>query len=47
MSASVTRSEAEVRVVWPDGETGPWMTVPAGGFAMIERGASEATPWPG
>jgi hypothetical protein len=38
-------SEAEVRVQWPDGETGAWMTVPTNGFAIIERGASEAIPW--
>ena len=38
-------TEAEVRVQWPDGEVGPWMTVPANGFAIIERGAPEATPW--
>ncbi len=37
--------QAEVRVRWPDGETGPWMTVPAGTFATIERGATEASPW--
>ena len=30
--------EAEVRVQWPDGEIGPWMTVEAGEFAIIERG---------
>lgn len=32
----------EVRVQWPDGETGPWIDVPAGGWATIERGATEA-----
>ena len=37
--------EAEVRVQWPDGETGPWMTLDAGEFATIERGATQATPW--
>jgi enediyne biosynthesis protein E4 len=37
--------QAEVRVQWPDGETGPWMTVGAGHFATIERGATQATPW--
>ncbi len=37
--------EAEVRVRWPDGELGPWMTVDAGRFVEIERGATEATPW--
>ena len=40
-----SESEAEVRVQWPDGETGPWMTVPANGFAIIDRGAPEAIPW--
>ncbi len=28
---------ASVRVQWPDGETGPWMDVQAGEFAIIER----------
>ena len=38
--------DAEVRVQWPDGETGPWMTVQADEFATIERGgATEPTPW--
>ena len=32
---------AEVRVQWPDGEIGPWMTVEAGTFAVIERGAGD------
>jgi hypothetical protein len=36
---------AEVRVTWPDGETGPWLTMTADGFATIERGASEVRPW--
>jgi hypothetical protein len=38
-------TEAEVRVQWPDGEVGPWMTVPANGFAIIEPGAPEVIPW--
>ena len=37
--------EADVRVQWPDGEVGPWMTVEANQFVAIERGATEATPW--
>ncbi len=37
--------QAEVRIQWPDGETGPWMTVGADQFVTIERGATEATPW--
>lgn len=36
---------AEVRVTWPDGETGPWMTVTADTFATVERGASQPTRW--
>lgn len=36
---------AEVRVTWPDGEKGPPLTVPAGRFAVIERGAPEARLW--
>ncbi len=37
--------EATVRVTWPDGELGPWLTVAADGFAIIERGATEARSW--
>jgi hypothetical protein len=37
--------EAEVRIQWPDGEIGPWMTVGADQFVTVERGATEATPW--
>ena len=36
---------AEVRVQWPDGETGPWMTVGADQFVSIERGATQPIPW--
>jgi hypothetical protein len=36
---------AEVRVRWPDGELGPWVTVPANSFALLPRGASQGTPW--
>jgi enediyne biosynthesis protein E4 len=36
---------AEVRVRWPDGETGPWMAVAADQFVTIERGAAAPTPW--
>ncbi len=36
---------AQVRVQWPDGETGPWMTVTANQFVDIERGATDAHPW--
>jgi hypothetical protein len=38
-------TEAEVRVQWPDGETGPWTPVAADSFVTIERGAAHAVPW--
>jgi hypothetical protein len=38
-------SGAQVRVRWPDGETGPWIQASANQFAVIERGASQVTPW--
>jgi hypothetical protein len=34
----------KVRVQWPDGEIGPWITVNANQFLTIDRGASEARP---
>jgi enediyne biosynthesis protein E4 len=37
--------EADVRVQWPDGETGPWQHVTANGFYDLVRGASAARPW--
>lgn len=36
--------EAQVRVQWPDGETGPWMRVPANQYVDIERGATGPRP---
>ena len=36
---------ADVRIHWPDGEIGPWMTVRANEFATIERGAPEPVQW--
>jgi hypothetical protein len=38
-------TEAEVRVTWPDGEDGPWQTVSADQFLMVERGASAPVPF--
>ena len=35
----------QVRVQWPDGETGPWIDAQANGFDTIERGADAAEPW--
>ena len=37
--------QADVRVIWPDGEVGPWMTAAANGFVEIERGATAVRPW--
>ncbi len=38
-------ASVDVRVIWPDGEVGPWQTIPAGTFARVERGAANALPW--
>jgi hypothetical protein len=38
-------TNAEVRVVWPDGEQGPWLHVEADSFGLIERGADAVRPW--
>ena len=40
-----TADSAEVRVTWPDGETGPWLRVPADGFALLDREPASATAW--
>ena len=36
---------AEVRVRWPDGETGPWQEVEADTFGVVERGADRVRGW--
>jgi hypothetical protein len=36
---------ADVRVRWPDGQVGPWMSVPPDRFSIIDRGAPSALPW--
>jgi hypothetical protein len=38
-------TDTQVRVRWPDGETGPWLPVAADRFWLVERGATEARPW--
>ncbi len=38
--------EAQVRVQWPDGETGPWLNVAANEVAVIERGAGQTRQRP-
>lgn len=40
-----TAGEAQVRIQWPDGAVGPWITVTAGQFVVIERSATGARPW--
>ncbi len=37
--------DADVRVLWPGGETGPWLRVSANEFAVITRGIPEARRW--
>jgi hypothetical protein len=36
---------AQVRIQWPDGQIGPWLTVNANQFLDIARGATQARPW--
>jgi hypothetical protein len=36
---------AAIRVEWPDGQTGPWLELPANRFATIERGTTTPTLW--
>jgi hypothetical protein len=36
---------ADVSVLWPDGETGPWLHVVANQFTDVERGATAAQSW--
>ena len=36
---------AELRVIWPDGENGPWLPLEADRRYVVERDASEARPW--
>jgi hypothetical protein len=36
---------AEVRVTWPDGETGEWTAVAADQYVTIDRQSGEISPW--
>jgi len=36
---------ADVRVLWPGGDVGPWLHVDADRFVVIQRGAPTARPW--
>ena len=35
----------QVRVTWPDGEVGPWLTAAANQFVGVERGATDVRAW--
>jgi hypothetical protein len=41
-----TSTTAQVRVTWPDGVAGPWLTIGANRFVDIQRGAPAPAPWP-
>jgi hypothetical protein len=36
---------AEVRVTWPDGETGPWVPLAADQYVTLDRETGEVIPW--
>jgi len=36
---------ADVRVLWPGGETGPWLRVRADEFTVVTKGVAEARRW--
>jgi hypothetical protein len=38
-------TDAQVRVKWPDGTTGPWLPATADSFVVVTKGASAVTPW--
>jgi len=38
-------ADAEVRVIWPDGEVGPWQGMAANTFGVSRRGASSVEVW--
>ncbi|MCC8931799.1 CRTAC1 family protein [Rhizobium sp. 'Codium 1'] len=41
------QAETEIRVLWPDGEAGPWQTVTADGFYVVARGVAPKLWKPG
>jgi hypothetical protein len=38
-------ARADVRVVWPDGEVGPWQEVEANEFAVVDRATGQVERW--
>ena len=40
-----TATDAEVRVVWPDGEEGPWQPIEVDGWSIVDRASGTVIPW--
>jgi hypothetical protein len=40
-----TSAGADVRVLWPGGEIGPWLHVAANEFTVVRRGDAKARRW--
>ncbi len=38
-------SEVDLRVIWPDGEVGPWAAVPANQFVIVDRATGGVSFW--
>jgi hypothetical protein len=38
-------TDAQIRVKWPDGTTGPWLPATANTFVVVTKGATAVTPW--
>jgi enediyne biosynthesis protein E4 len=40
-----TAAGADIRVLWPGGETGPWLHITANEFTVVQRGDATARRW--
>jgi len=38
-------TSAQIRVKWPDGTEGPWLSAGADSFIVVSKGAAAVTPW--
>jgi hypothetical protein len=38
-------TDVQIRVKWPDGTAGPWMSATADSFALVTKGSASVTPW--
>jgi hypothetical protein len=38
-------TDAQIRVKWPDGTTGPWLPATADTFVVVTKGAAAVAPW--